>query len=74
MQISPIKNPNLEKPSKNISDGTKVKSLKKKFWKSLKKMWFRVCSDTAEMFEHRAKIEGKEAKFFLKIYEGHIRI
>jgi hypothetical protein len=54
MQISAIKNPNFEKPSKNLSDRTKVKILKKKiFWISLKKIWFRVCSVTTEMFEHR---------------------
>ena len=54
MQISPIKNQNFEKPSRNLSNRTKVKILKKKnFWMSLKKIWFRVCSVTAEMFEHR---------------------
>jgi hypothetical protein len=38
MQISPIKNQNFEKPSRNLSDRTKVKILKKKnFWKSLNK-------------------------------------
>ncbi len=31
MQISPIKNQNFEKPSRNLSDRTKVKILKKKF-------------------------------------------
>ncbi len=30
MQISPIKNPNFEKPSWNLSNRTKVKILKKK--------------------------------------------
>jgi hypothetical protein len=36
MQISPIKNPNFEKPSRNLSNRTKVKILKKKnFWISL---------------------------------------
>jgi hypothetical protein len=30
MQISPIKNQNFEKPSRNLSDRTKVKILKKK--------------------------------------------
>ncbi len=65
MQISP----NLEKPSRNLSNRTKVKILKKKnFWISVKKIWFRVCSVTAEIL---AKIEGKEAKFFLKIYEAY---
>ncbi len=76
MQISSIKNQNFEKPSRNLSNRTKVKIFEKKFLGYLsKKIWFRVCSVTAEMFEHRlAKIEGKEAKFFSKIYEGHIRI
>jgi len=54
MQISPIKNQNFEKPSRNLSNRTKVKILKKKFFGYLsKKIWFRVCSVTAEMFEHR---------------------
>ncbi len=54
MQISSIKNPNFEKPSRNLSKRTKVKILKKKFFGYLsKKIWFRVCSVTAEMFEHR---------------------
>ncbi len=40
MQISPIKNPNFEKPSRNLSKRTTVKILKKKnFWISLKKNW-----------------------------------
>ncbi len=77
MQISPIKNQNFEKPSRNPSNRTKVKILKKKFFGYLsRKIWFRVCSVTAEMFEHRnsGEIEGKERNFFPKIYEGHIRI
>ncbi len=38
MQISPIKNPNFEKPSRDLSNRTKVKLLKKNFfWISLKK-------------------------------------
>ena len=77
MQISPIKNPNFEKPSRNLSNRTKEKILKKNYFEYLsKKIWFRVCSVTAEMFEHRnlAKIDRKEANFFSKIYEGHIRI
>jgi hypothetical protein len=74
MQISPTKNQNFEKPSRNLSDRTKVKILKKKFfWISLKKIWFPVCSVIAEI-EILAKIEGKEANFFSKIYEGHVRI
>ncbi len=77
MQISPIKNQNFEKPSRNPSNRTKVKILKKQIFRYLsKKIWFRVCSVTAEIFEHRNSGEnrGKEANFFLKIYEGHIRI
>ncbi len=50
MKISPIKNQNFEKPSRNLSDRTKVKILKKIFWIFLKKIWFRVCSVTAEMY------------------------
>jgi hypothetical protein len=55
---------------------TKVKILKKNFWISLKKIGSayaqsqRKCSNIKIL----AKIEGKEAKFCSKIYEGHIRI
>jgi hypothetical protein len=77
MQISPIKNPNFEKPSRNLSNRTKVKILKKIFLDISKKQIAsayaqspRKCSN----IEIPAKIEGKEAKFFSKIYEGHIRI
>jgi hypothetical protein len=78
MQISPIKNQKFEKSSRNLSNRTKVKILKKKFfWISLKKNFGsayaqspRKCSN----IEILAKIEGKEAKSFSKIYEGHIRI
>ncbi len=77
MQISPIKNPNFEKPSRNLSNRTKVKILKKKILDISKKKFGsayaqppRKCSN----IEILAKIEGKEAKFFSKIYEGHIRI
>jgi hypothetical protein len=70
MQISPIKNLNFEKPSKNLSGRTKVKILKKKnFWISLKKKFGsayaqspRKCSN----IEILAKIEGKEAKIFVR--------
>jgi hypothetical protein len=37
MKISPIKNQNFEKPSRNLSNRTKVKILKKNFWLYLKK-------------------------------------
>ncbi len=60
MQISPIKNSNFEKPSTNLSKRTKVKILKNKFLGYLsKKIWFRVCSVTAEMFEHRNSGENQ---------------
>jgi hypothetical protein len=63
MRISPIKNPNFEKPSKNLSDRTKVKILKKIFFSYLsKKIWFRVCSVTAEMFEHRNSGENRRKR------------
>ncbi len=77
MQISSIKNKNFEKPSRNPSNRTKVKLLKKTFLGYLSKKFGsayaqspRKCSN----IEILAKIEGKEAKVFPKIYEGHIRI
>jgi hypothetical protein len=77
MQISPIKNPNFEKLSRNLSNRTKVKILKKKFLDISKKKFGsayaqspRKCSN----IEILAKMEGKEAKFFSQIYEGHIWI
>ena len=76
MQISPTKNQNFEKPSRNLSNRTKMKILKKNFLDiSQKKVGSayaqspRKCSN----IEILAKIEGKEAKKFSKIYEGHIR-
>ncbi len=69
MQISPLKNQNFEKPSRNPSTRTKVKILKKKFGSAYAQSP-RKCSN----IEILAKIEGKEAKFFSKIYKGHIRI
>jgi hypothetical protein len=78
MQISPIKNPNFEKPSRNLSNRTKVKLLKEIFFGNISQKKFgsayaqssRKCSN----IEILGKIEGKEAKFFSKIYERHIRI
>jgi hypothetical protein len=78
MQILTINNRNFQRPSRNPSNRTKVKILKKKkiFDSSSKKF----CSAYAQSqrkcsnIEILAKIEGKEANFFLKIYEGHIRI
>ncbi len=78
MQILTINNRNFQKPSRNPSNRTKVKILKKKkIVDSLSKKFGsayaqspRKCSN----IEILAKIEGKEAKFFSKIYEGHIRV
>jgi hypothetical protein len=78
MQISPIKNQNFENPSRNLSNRTKMKILKKKKFLDISQKKFgsayaqtpRKCSN----IEILAKIEGKEAKFFTKIYEGHIWI
>ncbi len=78
MQISPIKNNNFEKLSRNPSNRSKVKILEKKIFLDISQTKFgsayaqspQKCSN----IEILAKIEGKEAKFFSKIYEGHIRI
>jgi hypothetical protein len=77
MQISTIKNPNFEKPFRYPSNRTQVNILKKKNFGYLSKKFGsayaqspRKCSN----FEILAKIEGKEAKFFSKIYQGNIRI
>ncbi len=69
MQISPIKNSNFEKPSWNLANRTKVKILKKIILGYLlKKIWFRVCSVTAEMFEHRnsGKNRRKRSEIFFE--------
>jgi hypothetical protein len=60
MQISTIKNQNLEKPSRNPFNRTIVKILKKKNFGYLsKKIWFRVCSVTAQMFKLRNSGENR---------------
>ncbi len=69
MQISPIKDQNFEKPSGNPSNRTKVKILKKKILGYLStKIWFRVCSVTAEMFKHRnsGKNRRKRSEIFFE--------
>jgi hypothetical protein len=74
MRISPIKNQHFEKTSRNLS---KSEDFEKKFLGYLSKKF---CSTYAQSprkcsnIEILAKIEGKEAKFFSKISEGHIRI
>ncbi len=77
MQILPLKNPNFEKPSRNLSNRTKVKILKKKVLDISQKKFGFACAQSPRKcsnIEILAKIEGKQAKFFSKIYEGHIRI
>ena len=77
MQISTIKNQNLEKPSRNPSKRTIVKILKKNFLGISEKKFgsaYAQSSRKCSNIEILAKIEGKEANFFSKIYEGHIRI
>jgi hypothetical protein len=77
MQISPIKNSNLEKPPRNLSNRTKVKILEKNVGISLKK------NLVPRMLCHRGNVrtskfwrksKEKNRNFFSKIYEGHIRI
>jgi hypothetical protein len=63
MQISTIKNPNFEKPFRNPSNRTQVNILKKNFFGYLsKKIWFRVCSVTAKMFELRNSGENRRKR------------
>jgi hypothetical protein len=69
MEISTIKNPNFENTFRNPSNRTQVNSLKKTFFGYLsKKIWFRVCSVTAKMFELRKSGENrrKRSEFFLE--------
>jgi hypothetical protein len=77
MQILPIKNQNFEKPCRNPSNRTKVKILKKKFFDISQKNFgsaYAQSPQNCSNIEILAKIEGKEANFFSKIYEGHLRI
>ncbi len=63
MQISTIKNPNFEKPFMNPSNRTQVKIMRKNFLGYLsKKIWFRVCSVTAKMFELRNSGENRRKR------------
>ncbi len=74
MQISPTKNQNFEKPSRNPSNRTKVKILKKRiFWMSLKK------NLVPCMLSHRGNVpkskfwqksKEKKQKFFRKYTKG----
>ncbi len=58
MQISTIKNRNLEKPFRNPSNRTKVKI----FGYLSKKIWFHVCSVTAKMFELQNSGENRRKR------------
>jgi hypothetical protein len=69
MRISPIKNQNFEKPSRNLSNRTKVKILKKKIWDISQKKFGPAYAQSprkCSTIEILAKIEGKEAKFFFE--------
>ncbi len=77
MQILTLNNRNFQKPSRNPSNRTKVKSLKKNSLDSSSKKFGSAYTQSPQKcsnIEILAKIEGKEAKFFWTIYEGHIRI
>ncbi len=77
MQISSTKNPNFEKPSMNRSNRTTSEDFEKKILDISQKKFGSVYAQSPRKcsnIEILAKIEGKEAKFFLKIYKGHIRI
>jgi hypothetical protein len=68
MQISPIKNPNFEKPSKNLSNRTKVKILKKKFLEYL----YQDISQRGNVRTSKFWRKSKEKKriFFRKFTKG----
>jgi hypothetical protein len=77
MQILTINKRNFQKPSRNPSKRTKVKILyKNKFLDSSSKKFGSAYAQSQKCsnIEILAKIEGKEAKLFSIIYEGHIRI
>jgi hypothetical protein len=74
MQISPIKNQNFEKPSRNLSNRTKVKILTKKIFGYLSKK-----NLVPRMLSHRGNVrtskfwqKSKEKKqnFFQKFTKG----
>jgi hypothetical protein len=74
MQILPIKNKNFEKPSRNLSNRTKVKILKNKiFWISLKKNLVpRLLSHCGNIRTSKFWRKSKEEKriFFRKFTKG----
>ena len=69
MQISPQKNQNFETPSRNPSNRTKVKILKKKFLDIYQNKFGSAYAQSPRKCSNikiQAKIEGKEAKFFVE--------
>jgi hypothetical protein len=80
MQISTLKKRNFEKPFRYPSMyviGPKITFWEKFFGDiSLKKLvsTYTKSSQKCSNYEILAKIEEKEAKFFSKIYQGHLRI
>jgi hypothetical protein len=77
MQISTSKNPNFEKPFMNPSSRNQVNILKKTFLDISPKKFGSAYAQSppkCSNFEILAKIEGKEANFFSKIYQVQIRI
>jgi hypothetical protein len=72
MQISTIKNQNFEKPSRNLSNRTKVKILNKKFLDiSQKKFGSAHAQSVAEMFEHQNSGENRRKRS--EIFFGNLR-
>jgi hypothetical protein len=72
MHISPIKNQNFEKPSRNLSNRTKVKILKKNILDISQKKFgsaYAHCSVAVEMFEHRNSGENRRERS-KKIFEN----
>jgi hypothetical protein len=74
MQILTINNQNFLNPSRKPSNRTKLKILKEKnIWIAHQKIWFRVFSVTAEMFEHRNSGKNRRKrskKIFRKFTKG----
>ncbi len=77
MQILTINTRNFQKPSRKPSNRTKLKILKKNFLDCSSKKFGSAYAQSprkCSKIKILAKIEGKEAKFFSKVYKGHIRI
>ncbi len=71
MQISPIKNQNFEKPSKNLSDRTKVKILKKKNLLDIsQKIFGSAYAQSPRTSKFWRKSKEKKRNFFRKFMKG----